>query len=198
MGRGDAIWVLGALVCLAMPVWADAAPSFAKDVAPILAANCAGCHASNVAMGTLDLDTFAGLQKGGHSGPVIVPGKSAESLLYLRITGAVTPAMPLSGKKLADGEIEIIRKWIDAGANPPAPGEAVAKTRPADPRYQAARRSEAAHQRASLSPGWQPGGARHLQRGPAGGTGYRQRSSPRFPAKPKTCAPWHFRPMANC
>jgi tricorn protease-like protein len=133
MGRGDAIWVLGALVCLAMPVWADEAPSFAKDVAPILAANCAGCHASNVTMGTLDLDTFAGLQKGGHSGPVIVPGKSGESLLYLRITGAVTPGMPLSGKKLADGEIEIIRKWIDAGANPPAPGEAVAKTAPAIP-----------------------------------------------------------------
>jgi DNA-binding beta-propeller fold protein YncE len=112
---------------------ADEAPSFAKDVAPIVAANCAGCHASNVTMGTLDLDTFAGLQKGGHSGPVIVPGKSGESLLYLRITGAVTPSMPLTGKKLADGEIEIIRKWIDAGAKPPAPGEVVAARAPAIP-----------------------------------------------------------------
>jgi len=84
-------------------------------------------------MGTLDLDTFSGIQKGGHSGPVIVPGKSGESLLYLRITGAVTPAMPLNGKKLADGEIEIIRKWIDAGANPPAPGELVTKAAAAIP-----------------------------------------------------------------
>src|ERR1039458_3612909 len=117
----------GVLLYFAMPVCADEAPSFAKDVAPIFAANCAGCHASNVAMGTLDLDTFAGIQKGGHSGPVIAPGKSGESLLYLRITGAVTPAMPLNGKKLADGEIEIIRKWIDGGAKPPAPGEVVAK-----------------------------------------------------------------------
>jgi hypothetical protein len=106
---------------------AQDSPSFAKDVAPIFAANCAGCHASNVAMGTLDLDTFSGIQKGGHSGPVIVPGKSGESLLYLRITGAVTPAMPLNGKKLADGEIEIIRKWIDAGAKPPGPGEVATK-----------------------------------------------------------------------
>ncbi|MGA3079432.1 MAG: c-type cytochrome domain-containing protein [Bryobacteraceae bacterium] len=112
---------------------AQDSPSFAKDVAPIFAANCAGCHASNVAMGTLDLDTFSGIQKGGHSGPVIVPGKSGESLLYLRITGAVTPAMPLNGKKLADGEIEIIRKWIDAGANPPAPGELVTKAAAAIP-----------------------------------------------------------------
>jgi WD40 repeat protein len=116
-----------------MPVCADEGPSFAKDVAPIFAANCAGCHASNVTMGTLDLDTFAGIQRGGHSGPVIVPGKSSESLLYLRITGAVTPAMPLNGKKLADGEIGIIRKWIDAGAKPPAPGEVVAGRAPAIP-----------------------------------------------------------------
>ena len=116
----------GVLLYLAMPVCAVEAPSFAKDVAPIFAANCAGCHAGNVAMGTLDLDTFAGIQKGGHSGPVIVSGKSGESLLYLRITGAVTPAMPLNGKKLADGEIEIIREWIDAGARGPAAGEVVA------------------------------------------------------------------------
>ena len=115
----------GILLCFAMPACADEAPSFAKDVAPIFAANCAGCHASNVAMGTLDLDTFAGIQKGGHSGPVIVPGKSGESLLYLRITGAVTPAMPLNGKKLTDGEIAIIREWIDAGARGPAAGEVV-------------------------------------------------------------------------
>lgn len=134
--RGAVSIAGGILFCFAMPVCADEAPSFAKDVAPILAANCAGCHASNVTMGTLDLDTFAGLQKGGHSGPVIVPGKSGESPLYLRITGAVTPAMPLNGKKLADGEIEIIRKWIDAGAKPPAPGEVVAKRAPAIPDIQ--------------------------------------------------------------
>ena len=122
-----------ALLLLFTPLRAADTPSFAKDVAPIFAANCTSCHASNVKMGTLDLDTFAGLQKGGHSGPVIVPGKSGESLLYLRITGAVTPAMPLGGKKLADGEIEIIRQWIDAGAKPPAAGEDVARRAPAIP-----------------------------------------------------------------
>ena len=110
-----------------------AAPTFTKDVAPILAANCAGCHAANVTMGTLDLDTYAGIQKGGHSGPVVVPGKSAESLLYLRITGKATPAMPLNGKKLADNEIEVIRQWIDAGAPPPAPGEVAAVRAPVIP-----------------------------------------------------------------
>ena len=47
--------------------------------------------------------------------------ESAESRLYLMITGKVAPAMPLSGKPLAAGDIETIRKWIDAGAKPPTP-----------------------------------------------------------------------------
>jgi WD40 repeat protein len=125
--------VLGTLVCLAMPLFADEPPSFAKDVAPILAANCEGCHAAGVTMGSLDLDSFEGLQKGGHHGEVIIPGKSDESRLYLMITGKMAPAMPLTGKKLADGEIETIRKWIDAGARPPAAGEVVAKHSPVIP-----------------------------------------------------------------
>jgi hypothetical protein len=95
------------------------APSFAKDVAPIFAANCAGCHSAAVKMGKLDLGTFEDLKR------VIVPGKSAESRLYLLVTGKAQPAMPLGGKPLAAGEISIIQRWIDAGAPPPKPGEAM-------------------------------------------------------------------------
>src|SRR5579871_412542 len=112
---------------------AQTPPSYAKDVAPIFAANCAGCHAATVRMGSLDLDTFEGLQKGGHSGPVIIPGKSADSRLYQMITGQITPSMPLNGKRLPDADIEAIRLWIDAGAKPPAPGEVVATRAPAIP-----------------------------------------------------------------
>ncbi|MBM3774955.1 MAG: hypothetical protein FJW37_07290, partial [Acidobacteria bacterium] len=89
---------------------------FARDVAPILAANCAGCHAGNARMGSLDLDTHESLMRGGTHGAVIVPGKSEESRLYLMISGRLAPAMPLSGKSLAAGETDIIRRWIDAGA----------------------------------------------------------------------------------
>ena len=99
-------------------------PSFAKDVAPIFAANCAGCHGANVRMGSLSLDTYEGVEKGGNHGKIIEPGKSAESRLYLMIAGKLAPAMPLSGKPLAEGDIEIIRKWIDGGAKAPTPDEA--------------------------------------------------------------------------
>jgi len=130
------IIALAVLLVSAMPLCADQAPSFSKDIAPILAANCAGCHGAQLAMGKLVLDSFATLEKGGHSGPVIVPRKSADSLLYLRITGKIVPAMPLNGKPLPAAEIELIRRWIDAGALPPAPGETVAAHAPAIPDIQ--------------------------------------------------------------
>jgi WD40 repeat protein len=89
---------------------------FSKDIAPIFAANCIGCHAANVKMGSLDLDTMEGIRAGGNHGTVLVPGKAEESRLYLMVAGKASPAMPLSGKSLAAGEIETIRKWIDGGA----------------------------------------------------------------------------------
>ncbi len=104
-------------------LWAQDAPSFARDVATVLAANCLGCHAPSVKMGGLDMDTHESLLKGGQHGSVVVPGKSEESRLYLMIAGRMQPRMPLDGKSLAAGEIEIIRRWIDSGARPPAAGE---------------------------------------------------------------------------
>lgn len=103
---------------------AQDAPSFAKDVAPIFAANCAGCHGANVRMGGLNLDTYEGVAQGGNQGRIVDPGNSQQSRLYWMVTGKAAPAMPLSGKPLAEGDIETIRKWIDAGAKAPTPEEA--------------------------------------------------------------------------
>lgn len=97
------------------------AQEFSRDVAPILAASCIGCHASSVKMGKLDLDTMDGIRAGGKGGAVLVPGKPLESRLYLMIAGKLSPAMPLGGKPLAAAEIETIGKWIAAGARPGEP-----------------------------------------------------------------------------
>lgn len=112
-----------ALFAMAATASAADAPSLVKDVQPIFEANCAGCHATNVKMGSLDLDSYAAILKGGNHGAVVVPGKSAESRLFLMISGKLTPAMPLGNRPLAAGDIETIRKWIDAGAPAPAAGE---------------------------------------------------------------------------
>src|SRR5437867_11501423 len=107
------VFRLAILACLAGSLHAQ---EFSKDIAPIFAANCIGCHASNVKMGSLDLDTMEGIKAGGNHGTVLVPGNSAESRLYLMVAGKMSPAMPLSGKSLAGGEIEPLQKWIDGGA----------------------------------------------------------------------------------
>jgi len=119
-----AILICGACILTCAMSQAQDAPSFAKDVAPIFAANCAGCHGANVKMGSLNLDNYEGVAAGGNHGKILEPGKSAESRLYLMIAGKLAPAMPLSGKALAEGDVETIRKWIDAGAKAPTPQEA--------------------------------------------------------------------------
>ena len=83
---------IGGIIILACALLrAQDSPSFAKDVAPIFAANCAGCHGANVRMGSLSLDSYEGVEKGGNHGKVIEAGKSAESRLFLMITGKLVP-----------------------------------------------------------------------------------------------------------
>ena len=118
---------------------AQEAPSFGRDIAPLLAAKCIGCHAGNVKMGGLDLDTYESLLKGGDHGKAVVPGKSAESRLYLMVAGKQEPVMPLSGERLHARELELIQKWIDAGAPAPDPGEFISiskLSKPAEPRLE--------------------------------------------------------------
>ncbi|HVS35878.1 MAG TPA: DUF1549 domain-containing protein, partial [Gemmataceae bacterium] len=103
---------------------ADPAPSFQTQVGPLLQSHCLKCHNPAKHRGGLDLTTRAGLLKGGQDGAVVAPGNSADSLLYAKIRdGKMPPDGPL-----ADAEIELLRRWIDAGA----PWEGAALTPPAE------------------------------------------------------------------
>lgn len=95
-----------------------AAPSYAKDVLPILRANCFGCHQDNKKQGGYLMTDFAAMLAGGESSEAaIVAGKSTESHLISEIVPVDGKAeMPKNGKPLKDFEIDIIRRWIDAGA----------------------------------------------------------------------------------
>src|SRR5260370_10573240 len=95
-----------------------AAPSY-SDVSRIFSERCLGCHAASVKMGSLNLETYDGFQQGGTHTSLVVPGKSAESRLYLLITGKAMPSMPMDGGKLSAQQIETVRDWIDAGAAGP-------------------------------------------------------------------------------
>ncbi len=97
---------------------ADAAPpDFARDVAPIFAKYCAGCHNGTDREGELSLESFAELKKGGEKGAVIVPGRADASLMIRALKGEVEPAMPPEDNPHpSDKEVELLKLWIDGGA----------------------------------------------------------------------------------
>ena len=92
--------------------------SFAKTIAPILTANCQGCHiGGQQASGGLRMDTFAQFLRGGDSGAVIVPRQASESLLVKKIKGESGDRMPAGGRPpLTAEQIASITTWIKEGA----------------------------------------------------------------------------------
>lgn len=93
-------------------------PSYSKDVLPILQANCFSCHQGSKRMGGYSLGDFDAMLRGGESGSrAIVPGRSSESQLIREIVPVNGRAdMPKKARPLSNSEIDIIKRWIDAGA----------------------------------------------------------------------------------
>ncbi|HVU90264.1 MAG TPA: PSD1 and planctomycete cytochrome C domain-containing protein [Pirellulales bacterium] len=96
-------------------VAAPDAPSFAEAVQPLLVAKCSRCHGRETQKAELSLHAAGGIQKGGESGPVIVAGKPDESPLFEKIHAGEMP--PDQENPLTEAEIELIRRWIEAGAS---------------------------------------------------------------------------------
>ena len=94
---------------------------FVKDVQPIFADNCIGCHGPKLQESAYRLDHQPTALKGGEIGQPIVPGKSAESPL-IRYVAGVDPdyKMPPDGNPLTAEQVGILRAWIDQGAEWPA------------------------------------------------------------------------------
>ena len=90
---------------------------FYSDVKPIFDGECAiaGCHVGSSPAADLRMDTYANIMAGAGGDPVVVAGYSMQSHLYLHITGAMEPMMPVGGS-LTPAQIELIRNWIDDGA----------------------------------------------------------------------------------
>lgn len=93
---------------------------YTTKVKPIFDANCARCHGGTNHRGGLNIDTRQGLMKGGHDGPVVVPGDPANSLLVklLRHQGPGDDPGPMPPNKppLSDADIAIVSQWVKAGA----------------------------------------------------------------------------------
>jgi hypothetical protein len=104
---------------LGTAIWVAAAPSavnYDQQIRPLLTARCYACHGNGNRLGELQLDSRAGLLAGGRTHPVVVPGKSAASLLIKMVAGEVPgKVMPARGPRLTRAEVDLLRRWIDQG-----------------------------------------------------------------------------------
>jgi ankyrin repeat protein len=116
---------LGQVIHAQVPARID----FARDVQPIFKTYCIGCHGPSQQLNGLRLDRRRDAMRGG-TVPVIGPENAAASRLYLRLIGGQYGLqMPPTGA-LSTQQIQIIKAWIDQGAQwpdevsgeiPPAP-----------------------------------------------------------------------------
>ena len=93
------------------------AVDFARDVKPILQVSCVRCHARGNDKGGFSIETRESMLRGGDTGPAVVPGQSADSLL-IRLVSGLEPdmVMPQKGARLTGDQIGVLRAWIDQGA----------------------------------------------------------------------------------
>ncbi len=94
---------------------------FEQQIKPILELDCVRCHGGEKPKGGLRLDTKGGALKGGDNGTALVPGKSDQSPLY---TSTIAPVdddkhMPPKGDPLKKEQTELLRLWIEQGAEWP-------------------------------------------------------------------------------
>ncbi|MFO0811399.1 MAG: DUF1553 domain-containing protein [Gemmataceae bacterium] len=120
-----------AVACVVLPLRAneptpEQAEFFTKHVAPVLKANCFQCHSHDAkkSKGGLVVDSRDSVVKGGDSGPAVVPGKPADSLLVQAVNYDGDLQMPPKAK-LPEADIATLKKWVEMGA--PWPGSGTAK-----------------------------------------------------------------------
>ena len=122
--RGPTLWVAFAVVLggsLFQDLWTTSAQEpatpleFNRDIRPILAQACSACH------GPSEVTRQAGLRLDTRDmiGTVVVPGDAEGSALFQRLTtddqvGRMPPVS--SGRTVPPEQIEIVRQWIETGA----------------------------------------------------------------------------------
>ncbi|HYE33430.1 MAG TPA: SUMF1/EgtB/PvdO family nonheme iron enzyme [Methylomirabilota bacterium] len=111
------VTILGSAVAYGQGAKVD----FVKDIKPILQAHCLSCHGPEKPKGDLDLSTRAAAVKGGDGGTSLVAGEPDKSPLY---TLTILPhdhddIMPPKGEKLTKVQTDLLKNWIQQGAEWP-------------------------------------------------------------------------------
>lgn len=116
-----AAWLIPALLQLVftphMCAQSAASVDFSAQILPILSAHCVRCHGPKVQKGGLRLDSKSLVIRGGDSGKSVLPEQPGSSPLLIRLTTEdAEQRMPLGKPALSHDQIDLVRRWIKAGA----------------------------------------------------------------------------------
>jgi WD40 repeat protein len=106
---------------LALPLSA-ATVDYEKQLFPLLKDNCLPCHNKTTTKGGLNMETVELMFKGGDTGPSIVSGDGAKSILHQAAAGEWDSEMPPKNNKvsavtLTSSQLALLKQWIDEGAH---------------------------------------------------------------------------------
>ena len=104
------LWLTAAAVAASGPL--------ASDAVAVLEKRCLQCHSEKMSMAGFSVTSREALLKGGGRGPALVPGKPADSRLIQILAHSEKLAMPPTGK-LDAAEIDLLTRWVAAGAEWP-------------------------------------------------------------------------------
>lgn len=90
---------------------------FETRIRPLLLQHCSDCHGPESQEGGLRLDVRSSFLSGGNTGIVVTPGTPEESELIRRVTSTNEDLrMPPEGPRLSAEQIQLLQRWIKAGA----------------------------------------------------------------------------------
>lgn len=95
---------------------------YLKQIKPLLTEKCYSCHSALKQEAELRVETRELMLNGGDSGAALVLGKPDDSLMLYRIMAEGDEQMPPpeEGARLSAKQIELIKTWIEQGAESPA------------------------------------------------------------------------------
>src|SRR5262245_28212602 len=99
----------------------DAETFFELKIRPVLAETCFKCHGGKKVSHGLRVDSRQALLQGGDSGPAVVPGDAARSLLVRALRHADDTVKMPPDRKLPDAVVADFVTWIERGAAWPRP-----------------------------------------------------------------------------
>jgi mono/diheme cytochrome c family protein len=87
--------------------------SYGQHVEPLFIQKCTGCHGSSTALNLIP-PSYSSLMN--YQPQLVISGQGDNSLLVQLLDGRAVPAMPPTGDRLTDNQINGIKTWINEGA----------------------------------------------------------------------------------